>query len=70
MRGSWAFGPLTNVDYQQSFIFAGAQYAESPRAATLLSVRHASFTGLPSEPGGPSPDFSGTVLVVEQHYHT
>jgi hypothetical protein len=69
MRGSWAFGPLTNVDYQQSAIFAGAQYAESPHATFLAALRHANFTGLPSEPAGPSPDFNGTVLVVEQRYH-
>jgi hypothetical protein len=69
MRGSWAFGSLTNVDFQQSFVFAGAQYAESPHAAVLVALRHVNFTGLPSQPGGPSPDFNGTVLVIEQHYH-
>ena len=69
MRGSWAFGSLTNVDYQQSIEFAGVQFSESPHAAVLVSIRHANFTGLPSEPAGPSPSFSGSVLVIEQRYH-
>jgi hypothetical protein len=69
MRGSWAFGPLTNVDYQQSFVFTGAQYAESPHAALLVALRHANFTGLPSEPLGPSPAFNGSLVIVEQRYH-
>jgi hypothetical protein len=69
MRGSWAFGPLTNVDYQQSIAFVGAQFAESPHAAVLVALRHANFTGLPSQPLGPSPAFSGSLVVVEQRYH-
>ena len=69
MRGSWAAGSLTNVDYQQSFAFAGTQYAESPRAIVLVSLRHANFTGLPSQPLGPSPAFNGWLVVLEQRYH-
>jgi hypothetical protein len=69
MRGSWAAGALTNVDFQQSILFAGAQFAESPREAILVSVRHANFTGMPSERRGPSPAFNGWLLVVEQRYH-
>ncbi len=69
MRGSWAFGPLTNVDYRQRVAFAGAQYAESPHAALLVALRLASFSGLPSQPAGPSPAFNGSLLVVEQRYH-
>jgi hypothetical protein len=68
MRGSWAFGPLTNVDFQQSFVFAGAQYAESPHASVLVALRHANFTGLPSQPLGLSPAFSGSLLLIEQRY--
>jgi hypothetical protein len=68
MRGSWAFGALTNVDYQQSFVFTGAQYAESPHAVLLVALRHANFTGLPSQPAGPSPAFSGSLVVIEQRY--
>jgi hypothetical protein len=69
MRGSWAAGSATNVDYQQSIAFAGAQFAESPREAMLVSVRHANFSGIPSERRGPSPAFNGWLLVVEQRYH-
>lgn len=69
MRGSWAMGARTNVDFQQGVGFVGAQFAESQHAAVLVQLRHASFSGLPSQPGGPSPDFSGSLLVVEQRYH-
>ncbi len=69
MRGSWAFGALTNVDYRQVIGFVGTQVAESAHAAFLVQWRHANFTGLPSQPGGPSPDFNGSVLVAEQRYH-
>jgi hypothetical protein len=69
MRGSWASGPLTNVDYQQSIAFAGAEFAESSRAAALVSLRHANFTGLSSVPDGPSPAFNGWLIVLEQRFH-
>jgi len=69
MRGSWAFGPLTNVDFQQSTAFIGAQYAESVHAFALVQYRRSNFTGLPSQPAGLPPDFNGGVLVLEQRYH-
>ncbi len=68
MRGSWAHGPLTNVDYQQDVIFGGAQLAESQHATVLLEVRHGGFAGLPSLPGGPSPDYHDTLVVIEQRF--
>ncbi|HXW50469.1 MAG TPA: hypothetical protein VEJ41_00645, partial [Candidatus Acidoferrales bacterium] len=70
MLGSWAHGASTNVDYQQNVAFAGGQWAESAHAVVLLQVRQAAFAGLPSIPNGPSPDFHGTLLVVEQRFHT
>jgi hypothetical protein len=69
MRGSWAHGPVTNVDYQQDVIFGGAQCAESPHAVVLVELRHGGFAGLPSIPGGPSPDYHDTLVVVEQRFH-
>ncbi len=69
MRGSWAQGSLTNVDYGQDVWFAGAQLAESTHATVLLQVRSSAFSGLPSIIGGPSPNYHGTMLIVEQRFH-
>lgn len=65
MRGS--FGQAdTNVDFAQRVAFAGAQFRESAGLATLVTLRRSTFAGLPSQPGGPAPNFAGTLLVVEQ----
>lgn len=69
MVGSWAHGPLTNVNFRQNVVFAGGQYAESQHAIVLVQVRHSTFSGLPSIINGPSPDFSGSLLVLEQRFH-
>lgn len=69
MIGSWAHGPLTNVNYQQDVYFAGGQFAESQHAIVLVQVRRSAFSGLPSIVEGPSPDFHGSLLVVEQRFH-
>lgn len=69
MLGSWAHGPLTNVNYQQDVVFAGGQYAESPHAIILIQIRHSAFSGLPSILNGPSPDFHGSLLILEQRFH-
>ena len=69
MRGSWAFGSTTNVDYRQGVAFIGAQVAQSDHAVLLVQARHIGFNGLPSQPGGPLPNFSGTQLVIEQRFH-
>jgi hypothetical protein len=65
MRGIWATTP---VDYGQNLAFAGAQFEESPHAALLVQARIHAFDGLPSIPNGPSPWFSGTLLVMEQRF--
>jgi hypothetical protein len=67
MRGSFAQA-YTNVDFGQRTLFAGAQLRETGETATLLTWRHALFNGFPSEPGGPPPDFSGTIFILEQRY--
>jgi len=69
MRGSWAQGSLTNVNYGQDVWFAGAQLAESSHATILLQVRASAFSGLPSIVGGPSPNYHGSALIVEQRFH-
>lgn len=65
MRGS--FGqPYTNVDFAQRVWFAGAELRQSASLATLISLRRSIFGGIPAQAGGPSPDFNGTLLLVEQ----
>jgi len=69
MRGSWAQGSLTNVNYAQNVTFAGTQVAESQNAVVLVQLRSTAFSGLPSILGGPSPNYRGTMIVVDQHFH-
>jgi len=65
MRGS--FGqPYTNIDFAQRIWFAGAELQQSRTLATLISLHRSIFGGLPSQLGGPSPDFGGTLVLVEQ----
>lgn len=70
MVGSWAQGASTNVDFQQDVVFAGGQFAESSHAIVLLQLRQAAFSGLPSIPNGPSPDFHGMLIILEQRFHS
>ncbi|MDQ6768192.1 MAG: hypothetical protein M3Z41_10325 [Candidatus Eremiobacteraeota bacterium] len=69
MRGSWAQGSFTNVDFAQNVAFAGTQLAESKQAVVLVQVRSSAFRGLPSIIGGPSPNDQATMLIVEQRFH-
>ncbi|HEV2037048.1 MAG TPA: hypothetical protein VGQ96_00455 [Candidatus Eremiobacteraceae bacterium] len=69
MRGSWAQGSVTNVDFAENVFFAGTQLVESRHANVLLQIRSTTFSGLPSSAGGPSPDYHSTMLVVEQRFH-
>jgi hypothetical protein len=65
MRGS--FGqPYTNIDFAQHVWFGGAEFRQSASLATLVTLRRAWFNGLPSQLGGPPPDFTGTLILVEQ----
>ena len=67
MRGSFGQG-FTNVDFAQRAGIAGVEWAASPRSALLASVRRSAFTGLPAAPGGPPPDFTATLVTLEQRY--
>ncbi len=69
-RGTWAQGSYTNVDYAQDVTFAGAQLTESKHAQVLVQVRANALSGLPSIIGGPPPNYHGTMLVIEQRFHT
>jgi hypothetical protein len=68
-RGSWAQGSLTNVDYAEDVAFAGAQVRESKHAMVLVQIRSTAFSGLPSIIGGPSPNYHGSMLILEQRFH-
>ena len=65
MRGS--FGqPYTNIDFAQHLWFGGAEFRQSAALSTLVTLRRAWFNGLPSQLGGPPPDFTGTLILIEQ----
>ena len=66
MRGSFAQGGTANVDFAQRLFFAGLQFQEKAHTATLLEFRRSAFAGIPIVAGGPSPNFTGSLLVVEQ----
>jgi hypothetical protein len=68
MRGS--FGQAyTNIDFAERIGFVGVQFAEGTHASALVSLRRSTFGGIPTQLGGPSPDFTGTLLIFEQRYH-
>jgi hypothetical protein len=69
MRGSFGQA-FTNIDFGQRQLFAGAEVREAGNTATLFTWRRALFGGFPSMPGGPSPDFGGTLFVIEQRFKT
>jgi hypothetical protein len=65
MKGS--FSAVTeNVNYGQREGFAGAELRETAHTSTLVSLRRSSFAGYATVPGVPPPDFTGTLLVLEQ----
>jgi hypothetical protein len=68
MVGSFA-SAATNVDFWQRTGYAGLELAESAHLSSLLTVRRGAFWGVPTEPAGPPPSFTGTLLVFEQRYH-
>ncbi len=67
MRGSFA-QPYTNVDFVQHVGMAGFEWRWTSRASTLISARRSAFAGLPPAPLDPSPNFTATVLTLEQRY--
>jgi len=62
-----AFSSATeNVDFGQREVFAGAELRESPHASMLVTVRRSAFAGFATAPGVAAPDFTGTLLLLEQ----
>lgn len=57
---------VQNVNFGQRQVFAGAELRESPHTSTLVQLRRSAFAGYATAPGFPPPDFTGTLLIVEQ----
>ncbi len=57
---------VENVNFGQRQVFAGAELRESPHTSTLVSARRSAFAGYATVPGAPPPDFTGTLLILEQ----
>ncbi len=57
------------VDFSQRLFFIGAEIAQSPRAALLVSFRRSIFEGMTTAPSSlDSPNFTGSALIVEQRF--
>jgi hypothetical protein len=65
MKGEFAQA-YENVNFGQREGFLGAELRESAHTSTLLTLRRSSFAGYATVPSYPPPDFSGTLLIVEQ----
>jgi hypothetical protein len=61
------FSSLTqNVNFGQRQVFAGAELRESLHTSTLVQLRRSAFAGYATAPAFAPPDFTGTLVVVEQ----
>ena len=61
------FSSLTqNINFGQRQVFAGTELRESPHTSTLVQLRRSAFAGYATTPGFAPPDFTGTLVVVEQ----
>jgi hypothetical protein len=55
------------IDFAERLFFAGVEIRETPKASLLISFRRTAFSGITTFPASPrSPDFTGSLLVVEQ----
>jgi hypothetical protein len=71
MRGSWADGAETNVDYGMHVYYAGAQFAEHGGDALMLTLRRSDMRGSPYFGAlhalrYGSPTFDATTILVEE----
>ena len=65
MTGS--FGNTTqNINFGQRQGFAGAELRETAHTSTLVTLRRSAFSGYATIPNLPPPDFTGTLLILEQ----
>ena len=55
------------IDFSQRLLFAGVQVQETPRSSLLVSFRRNVFEGMTTFSASPlSPNFTGSLLIVEQ----
>ncbi len=71
MRGSWADGSATNVDYGMHAYYAGAQFAQHGGNKMMVTVRESAMRGAPYFGAlrlvrYGSPDFDATTLLIEE----
>ncbi|HLJ83355.1 MAG TPA: hypothetical protein VKT51_04145 [Candidatus Eremiobacteraceae bacterium] len=71
MRGSWADGAATNVDYGMHAYYAGAQFAQVGSGALMVTLRRSDLRGAPYFGAlhalrYGSPAFDATTLLVEE----
>jgi hypothetical protein len=58
------------IDFAERIFFAGVEVKETVRSAVLVSFRRTTFGGSSTAPlAGVSPDFTGSLLIVEQRFH-
>jgi hypothetical protein len=71
MRGTWADGAATNVDYGMHAYYAGAQFAQAGGDALMLTLRRSDMRGAPYFGAlhalrYGSPAFDATTVLVEE----
>jgi hypothetical protein len=71
MRGTWADGSATNVDYGMHVYYAGAQFAQHGGNAVMVTLRQSAMRGAPYFGAlhflrYGSPQFDATTLLVEE----
>ena len=58
------------IDFAERIYLAGVELKETPRSSVLVSFRRTTFAGVSTAPlAGVSPDFTGSLVVVEQRVH-
>jgi hypothetical protein len=58
------------IDFAERIYLAGVELKETPRSSVLVSFRRTTFAGVSTAPlAGISPDFTGSLVVVEQRVH-
>ena len=62
-----SFASITqNVNFGQREGFAGAELRESPHTSTLVTLRRSVFSGYATVPNAAAPNFTSTLLLLEQ----
>jgi hypothetical protein len=58
------------IDFSERLFFAGLEVSQTPRASILVSFRRTAYGGEPTFPAKPiSPNYTGTMMLVEQRLH-